>query len=224
MGRARPDVAGPAQVTPYYDVDGTTIYHADCADVFPLVPPEAVDLLLTDPPYGIDLDTDYSALHGSHRVYARVEGDAAPFNPKALLTYGRCVLWGGNHYASRLPDSPSWLVWDKRGHQQSTVFSDVEMAWTNLGGPAVKYRHLWGVNRETERGLYVHPTQKPVALMRWIVDRWTEPGDLVFDPYMGSGPVARACADLGRRYIGVEIVEEYCQAAVNRLGQMALPL
>ena len=60
--------------------------------------------------------------------------------------------------------------------------------------------------------------------MRWIVDKWTEPGDLVFDPYMGSGPIARACLDLGRRYVGIEIVEEYCQTAVNRLGQLALAL
>ena len=58
--------------------------------------------------------------------------------------------------------------------------------------------------------------------MRWIVENWTEPGDLVFDPYMGSGPVAKACQELGRRYIGVEIVEEYCQAAVGRLAQSPL--
>jgi len=60
--------------------------------------------------------------------------------------------------------------------------------------------------------------------MRWIIDRWTEPGDLVLDPYMGSGPVAQACADLGRRYIGVELVEEYCAVAVKRLSQQTLDL
>jgi DNA modification methylase len=75
-----------------------------------------------------------------------------------------------------------------------------------------------------ERGSQLHPTQKPVALMRWIVDRTTKPGDLVLDPYMGSGPVARACMDLGRRYIGIEIEERYCEAAARRLGQGVLDL
>jgi len=84
---------------------------------------------------------------------------------------------------------------------------------------------MWaGYKRDSELGHHVHPTQKPVALMRWILDKWTEPGDLVFDPYMGSGPIAQACHELGRRYIGVEIVEEYCQTAVNRLGQQTLAL
>jgi site-specific DNA-methyltransferase (adenine-specific) len=117
------------------------------------------------------------------------------------------------------PDSPTWIAWDKRGDQKPTLFADVELAWTNLGGPAIRYRHWWGVNRASERGFHVHPTQKPVALMRWIIDRWTEPGDLVLDPYMGSGPVAQACHELGRRYIGVELVEDYCKVAVSRLAQ-----
>jgi DNA modification methylase len=70
----------------------------------------------------------------------------------------------------------------------------------------------------------VHPTQKPVALMRWILTKWSKPGDLILDPYMGSGPVARACLDLGRRYIGVELEERYCEIAVSRLSQQVLPL
>ena len=206
-------------MTPYYADDLVTIYNARCEDVLPSIDPADVDLLLTDPPYGIDLDTDYSGLNGSHRTYERVSGDDAPFDPAPLLAYGRCVLWGANHYASRLPDSPSWISWDKRGDQKPTMFADVELAWTNLGGPAIRYRHWWGVNRASERGFHAHPTQKPVALMRWIVEKWTEPGDLVLDPYMGSGPVAQACHELGRRYIGVELVEDYCRIAVSRLSQ-----
>ena len=206
-------------MTPYYADDLVTIYNARCEDVLPSIDPADVDLLLTDPPYGIDLDTDYSGLNGSHRTYERVSGDDAPFDPAPLLAYGRCVLWGANHYASRLPDSPSWISWDKRGDQKPTMFADVELAWTNLGGPAIRYRHWWGVNRASERGFHAHPTQKPVALMRWIVEKWTEPGDLVLDPYMGSGPIAQACHELGRRYIGVELVEDYCRIAVSRLSQ-----
>jgi len=111
----------------------------------------------------------------------------------------------------------------------STFMSDAELAWHNLGCGVDVYHHLWlGVHRDSEAGQKglrgVHPTQTPVALIRWIIDKWTDPDDLIFDPYMGSGPVARACADLGRRYIGVEIVEEYVNAAINRMGQMAMVL
>jgi len=211
-------------VNPYYEdaESGITIYHARCEDVLPSINPATVDLLLTDPPYGLALDTDYSRLKGSTRTYARIIGDEAPFDPAPLLRFARLVLWGANHYASRLPDSPTWLVWDKRGDQMPNIFSDVEVAWTNLGGPARRFAHLWNVNRASERGYHVHPTQKPVALMQWIIERWTEPGDLILDPYMGSGPIARACQLASRKYIGIELVEDYCRIAVNRLAQSPL--
>jgi DNA modification methylase len=136
------------------------------------------------------------------------------------------VLFGGNHYSDRLPVG-GWLVWDKTGGNKAhTLMADAEMAWHNLHRSVDVFHHLWlGAFRESEHKLRgVHPTQKPVALMRYIVDRWTQPGDLMLDPYMGSGPVARACLDLGRRYIGVEIEERYCQIAVERLAQGVLPL
>ena len=116
-------------------------------------------------------------------------------------------------------------MWDKRRGMESTdvTLGEAELAWTNLGAGVRIFRHRWfGMVRETERKQHLHPTQKPVALMRWILDKWTEPGDLILDPYMGSGPIARACADIGRRYIGIEIVEEYVDTAIGRLGQMTL--
>jgi DNA modification methylase len=222
-------------VTPYYDVDGITIYHADCADVFPFVPPESVGLLLTDPPYGIGWEPPSGSGAGLSAAVARthrsepIQGDDAPFDWESLAGYSPRVVFGANYYTT---PPGGLLIWDKTGGGKATSFMPgAEVAWTDLVTGCHIFRHMWqGAFRDYvddewkshNRGL--HPTQKPTRLMRWIVDRWTEPGDLVFDPYMGSGPVARACADLGRRYIGVEIVEEYCQAAVNRLGQMALDL
>ena len=228
-------------MVPYFDRDGIVIYHADCRDVLPSIDPASVDLLLTDPPYGIDLDTAYGArrpggvggrVANGSRDHVRVAGDDRPFDPSPLLRYGRCVLFGANHYADRLPPSGSWVVWDKldglRTNKREQGFNDgadAELAWTNLSGTVRTFRHMWnGVLRKSEIGWHVHPTQKPVALMRWIVDRWTEPGDLVLDPYMGSGPVAQACHELGRRYIGVELVEDYCAIAVKRLAQQTLAL
>ena len=216
-------------MVPYYDRDGITIYHADCRDVLPSIDPDSVDLLLTDPPYGIGYDTDATERIGSGKWawggkrYAKVHGDDAPFAPAALLRFGRCVLWGANNYAARLPDSSSWLVWDRKFHASRSA--DAELAWTNLGGTVRVFAHLWdGYKRDSELGFHVHPTQKPVALMRWIIDRWTKPGDLVLDPYMGSGPIAQACHELGRRYIGIELVEDYCKVAVSRLAQQTLDL
>ncbi len=217
-------------IEPFHDEDGITIYHADNADVeWPT--PESVGLLLTDPPYGIGLDTNYSGgnLHDTGYLYEEVANDEEPFNPEFLLAYPRCVIWGANNFATLLPVGGSRLVWDKVTRDGvSTRGSDGELAWcrgVSANGMVFIFRHMWkGAFRDSERHQRLHPTQKPVSLMRWIVDKWTEPGDLVFDPYMGSGPVARACLDLGRRYIGIEIVEEYCQAAVYRLGQLALQL
>ncbi len=214
--------------TPVYDIDGITIYHADCADILPTIDPDSVDLLLTDPPYGIGYTVSNPR---SPHAGATIVGDDEPFDPRPLLVYGRCVIWGAQNFAEMLPASPGWIVWAKMQTQHHIDSkgrfgkSPVELAWSNVANSPRLFNHFWGgspLHRLTERGSTLHPTQKPVALMHWILEKWTEPDDLILDPYMGSGPVARACADLRRRYIGIEIVEEYVDAAVGRLGQMAL--
>ena len=206
-------------MTPYYADDLVTIYNARCEDVLPGVDPASVDLLLTDPPYGID----YTGGTGQ-----KVEGDTAPFDPAPLLVYGRCVIWGADNFAHLLPASRGWIVWSKIQRQTMVdgrsrmASAPVELAWSNVASNPELFNHFWAGGlfyRASESGLKFHPTQKPAALMRWIVDRWTEPGDLVLDPYMGSGPVAQACHELGRRYIGVEMVGDYCKVAVSRLRQ-----
>lgn len=101
-----------------------------------------------------------------------------------------------------------------------------EVAWTNCHRYVGIYNCFWAGSplhrKGEERGTQLHPTQKPVSLMRWIIDRNTKPGDLIFDPYMGSGPIARAAADTGRRYVGIEIEERYCEIAATRLAQGVL--
>jgi len=217
-------------MNPVYDVDGITIYHADNADVdWP--DPGDVGLLLTDPPYGIGWSApttggNVNGVSDTHNTNA-VVGDVEPFDPQLLLSYPRVAIFGANYFTH---PPGGLLVWDKTGGGKAKTFMPgAEVAWTNVVGGCHIFHHLWSgafrdyVDNEWKshnRGL--HPTQKPTRLMRWIVEQWTEPGDLVFDPYMGSGPVARACADLGRRYVGIEIVEEYVDAAIGRLGQTAM--
>lgn len=215
-------------VEPYYDDGSVVLYNARCEDVLPSIDPAGVDLLLTDPPYGMAHDTDYTRFTGgvaNNATHRAVAGDDAPFDPTRLTLYRHAIIFGANHFSDCLP-AGSWIVWDKRSPGGSkNVMSDAEVAWSSKGRGVYVFSHSWdGFNRASERGTAYHPTQKPVALMRWIVERWTNPGDLVLDPYMGSGPIAQACHELGRRYIGIEIVEDYCAIAVSRLSQQTLDL
>jgi len=199
---------------PYYDEDGVTIYHGDCVDVHPNS--ADVDLVLTDPPYGINYTP------GPYWNRVGIVGDDAPFDPSYLLTrYRRLVLFGANHFPRHLPPG-GWIVWDKRDEVSRRLpGSDGEMAWTNLHPRVHIIKHLWMPHTMRNEPI-LHPTQKPASLMRVILEEWSAPGELIYDPYMGSGPVAQACRELGRRYIGVEIVEEYCEIAVQRLAQGVL--
>lgn len=210
-------------IRPYYEADGIVIYNGDCRVLLPSVAPqEAVALLLTDPPYGMDYKPKRGA-DGSKRWTEGVEGDAEPFNPAHLLAYKRLILFGANWYADKLPSSGGWIVWDKtpRGIKDGFAASHAELAWTNLCSSVRKFALQWG--GEARNGEpHLHPTQKPVALMRWLLGQFTKPGDLVLDPYMGSGPVAEACRDMGRRYVGIELRADYCAAAVRRLDQAPL--
>ena len=144
-----------------------------------------------------------------------------PFLPNHLLTFDSIILWGANHYASRLESARGWLVWDKRGGIPSNDQSDCELAWTNFLGVARLFHRYWnggGINEERW-----HPTQKPIGLMRWCIEL-APPHELVIDPYMGSGTTLRAAKDLGRRAIGIEIEERYCEIAAKRLSQEVLAL
>lgn len=213
---------------PYYERDGIQIYLGDCRVVLPMLPKP--DLVLSDPPYGVDFDTDFTRFSGgvaastcSHTV---IDGDAEPFDPTPFLALcPNVILFGANVFSDRVPKG-SWIVWDKRTPGgNKNVMSDGEVAWFSRGHGVYIFSHTWdGFNRASERNTAYHPTQKPVALMRWIVERWSKPGDLIVDPFMGSGPIAQACRDLGRRYIGIELHEKYVEIAANRLAQSVLAL
>jgi len=203
--------------------DGQTIIHGDCREVLPLL--DKVDLVLTDPPYGINHPTDYRSRQRSKITacndYPPVHGDNQPFDPMPWIDQP-AIIWGGNYFTDKLPVSSGWLVWDKE-RPDTLDQSTVELAWTNCIKGARRFRWLWhGCMRRGQEGL-VHPTQKPTELMEWCLSwKWTEGLQLVLDPFMGSGPTLRACKNLGRRAIGIEIEEKYCEIAANRLRQEVL--
>lgn len=220
-------------IEPYFQDASVTIFNADCRLVLPSIDPATVALVIADPPYGFGQSAQRRSKRaandpGRDGGFSMIYGDEGPFEPSHLLSFSRLILFGANHYADRLPASGSWLVWDKRNGAIPDDNADAELIWTNLGGPVRTYRQCWrGFSREDD-GLdpqkHLHPTQKPTKLMIWLLERYTRPGDLIVDPYCGSGPVPFACKLTGRRCIAVELVEDYCRKTVDRLAQQVLPL
>ncbi len=204
---------------PYYEEAGITIYHGDCREILPTLP--KVDLVLTDPPYGISYNRNKK--HRGMVPHPTVIGDDAPFDPAHLLIFPRLILWGANCYASKLPDSKTWIAWHKTlTDNDEGQTSDMELAWANCIGRNRLFTYLWaGCYRQGEAGDFFHPTQKPRSLMAWCIKLSNAPG-IVLDPYMGSGTTLRAAKDLGRQAIGIEIEERYCEIAAKRLSQEVL--
>jgi DNA modification methylase len=211
-------------VTPYYDHAGVTIYHGDCGDVISVLP--KADAVITDPPYGINMAQGFrSSGRGfggrSKRTSRRYEGDWDRDRPPSELLLSvvnagkKAILWGGNYFADVLPRTCKWLVWDKQ--QTMPSFSDAELAWTNLSGVAVKMFRLCGAGIMAAEKKRFHPTQKPVDLMQWCVD--LSEAQTIIDPFMGSGSTLVAAKNLGRRAIGVERDERFCEVAAKRLSQ-----
>jgi DNA modification methylase len=206
---------------PYYQDDHATIYHGDCRDILPTL---KFDVIVTDPPYGINLDTDYSKLNGSTRTYEKVTGDGEPFDPRHLLV-APALLFGADHFAHLLPSGGSWHIWDKRVTASSNMLADFESWWTSWpSGPSRIFRYQWvcAVHPGAPNERISHPTVKPVPVMRHALS--SAPDGTVVDPYAGSGSTLRAAKDLGRKAIGIEIEERYCEIAAKRLAQEVLPL
>jgi len=216
-------------IQPYYEEPGIIIYHGDCRDILSHLP--KVDLVLTDPPYGINYNREVEPQSKhvfSHRSQLSVVAfDDEPFDPVPFLSIGRGrIFWGANCYASRLPDSPKWLSWDKVTRNALKLrIAEIELAWTDCVGRSQCFRYLWsGSYRAGEHREYYHPTQKPVLLMRWCMELPGVPIGTILDPFMGSGTTLVAAKQLGRKAIGIEIEKKYCDIAIDRLKQEVLPL
>ena len=229
-----------------------------CGDSTEVELPEDVDLVLTDPPYGLNVvKVDGATDGGSKPVtigavrarrpypfggvknrgtvgsanmvdatpYRPVHDDDKPFDPVWLLGVGgNQIIFGGNYFASKLPDSRCWVVWDKNN---TGNFADAELAWTSFDRGVKLYQFTWnGLVREGNRNIEgvkrVHPTQKPVGLFTQILGDFSDSGAVVFDPYLGSGTSLIACEQSGRIGIGCEIDPAYVAVTLERLAGMGL--
>ena len=209
------------------EIGDATLYCGDCVEVLRTLP--RVDAVITDPPYGMNWNTDSTRFGGGNRNrgagrqdWGNITGDAQPFDPAPWLQFDRVVLFGANHYAARLPVGTT-LVWLKKAdHLFGTFLSDAEIAWMKGGYGVYCYRKQFPPpSRMAEAGGDVaHPTQKPVGLMAWCMDRaGVEQGAVVLDPYMGSGSTGVAAIETGRKFIGIEREPRYFDIACERISR-----
>jgi len=204
-------------IKPYYQDASCTIYHGDCREILPTL--EKFDLLLTDPPYGIGAAKMTMGKGQSNKPkskrFQKSEWDKS--RPDILFFEGCADLlciWGGNYFADVLPPTNDWLVWHKKNDGRS--FSECEFAWTNFGKQS---RHFsWGWHGGESK---IHPTQKPLALMRWCLSLVPD-AETILDPFAGSCTTGVAAKLEGRKSVLIEMNESYCEAGAKRLSQSVL--
>lgn len=197
-------------------------------DVKCLLLDDKVDLVLTDPPYGINVvsedgkvGTDFGvAKKGTYRpIIADDTTDTAQKAVEILQKLcDRLIVWGGNYFLAFLPPSDGWLVWDKRCDSGiKNTFADAELAYCSFHTPVRVYHQLWnGMIREGEHDKRVHPTQKPVKMLGEILSDFSSENNIVMDLFGGSGSTLIACEQLGRKCRMMELDEHYCDVIIQR--------
>ena len=194
---------------------------------------EKADLLLTDPPYGINIvkvggggPTKFGTVGGGKIVppnyYRQIQNDDKPFDPSFLFELAKkSIIFGANYFSDKLSPSSAWIIWDKETGDNN--FADCELAWSNFEKPMKIYRYLWaGLRREGERRLEgikrFHPTQKPVGLFSMILEDFSKEGESIFDPYAGSGVTILASENKKRCSYLIEIDPPYCAVILERMA------
>lgn len=216
-------------ICPWQDVrqiGDCTLYLGDCLRVMPFL--RGVDAVVTDPPYGLGLSkgiggagTDATGKYKRKPKTYNGDWDASLLSPgyfSLLIEVAQqSLIWGANYYSNQLPCGGRWLVWDK--NNSMPTYSDCELAWTNAPGKATKKITMTAsglaANRDGDR---VHPTQKPVEVMRWSLSQVPD-AHTILDPLMGSGSTGVAAVKMGRRFIGIERDPKYFDIARRRIEE-----
>jgi site-specific DNA-methyltransferase (adenine-specific) len=230
---------------PYYEDDAVTIYHGDCRDVAPEIEARSVDFLLTDPPYGMAFVSGWTSAKATVRSDGVRQGIRVVRSGMNDLSHA----FADDMHAVVFCHWESWpdfydglchlfpirnaLIWNKGGGGMGDLRHEYAKDYeVMLFGARSRGRELAGKrtgavisgHTRVHAGHRHHPTEKPVGLLTELIERHSEPGQLVLDPFMGSGSTLVAAKYSGRKAIGIELSEQYCEAAVGRLGQEVLPL
>jgi len=210
---------------------------------------EKADMVFTDPPYGMALDTNYNRSMSVSFAKAKglpmkagsknekIIGDNEDFSPELINTIFACFdyckeifIWGADYFAELLPkkNDGSWIVWDKRSNEDgtvlgSTVGSHFELCWSKSKHvreiARVKWCFIFGTEKEFDHKRH-HPTQKPSLLAQWFFNKWGKENDLVADLFLGSGSTMVAAHQLKRRCFGLELEPKYCQVIIDRMRKL----
>jgi site-specific DNA-methyltransferase (adenine-specific) len=209
------------------------VYQCPFKELLQDIPDKTIDLLLIDPPYGLNIGkmnftrstkggiakrTDYSN-HDTRWDEATLSAD----DIKELFRVSKNqIIFGGNYIGNLLRPSKCWVVWDKRTHEKyNNDFADCELAWTSFDKPSRVIRFLWSGMMQQDmkhKEKRVHPTQKPVAVMKQIIETYSQENDLIMDCFCGSGSSLIAAKQLNRRYIGCDGQQAYVELTRQRLS------
>jgi len=215
-------------------IECCTLIHGDCMEAMVGMPDKAYDLAIVDPPYGIGCMSMNYTTSGAIRTHGYAAADRRDYRKHSqwdvmpeksyfdelFRISVRQIIWGGNYFSSLLPPSKSFIVWDKRCNDaMKNDFADCEMAWCSTG-VARMFRYVWngmiqGDMKNKEQR--THPTQKPVALYKWLLKNYAIPGDKILDTHGGSFSSAIACHIMKYDFTGYEIDADYYRAGVERL-------
>jgi len=202
----------------------------DCMDLetgLPSYPDGHFDLAIVDPPYGIDVqshrinsDRETPKWKSPKKYDYKTFDDTAPpdenYFKEVLRVSKNQIIWGGNFFS--LPVSKGWIVWDKKVNEKEHL-GMAELAWTSFDRRILVGRYLWAGFKKAEQVIRIHPTQKPVALYRWLLENYAKPGQLILDTHVGSASSLIACESMGFNYVGFEIDPDYYAAAQNRMSK-----
>ena len=209
------------------------LLHIDCMSYMATLPDKAFELAIVDPPYGIDINNQSQGKGGgvARKIdYTKKDWDkTAPeiiyFNELRRVSKNQ-IIWGANHFISRLPiDSSCWVVWDKDNGE--TDFADCELAWTSFKTAVRRFKWTWAGMRQQNmknKEERIHPTQKPIALYKWLLHNYAKPGDRILDTHGGSRSLAIACHQMGFYHVSCELDKDYHEASVKRFKEQTKQL
>jgi len=197
------------------------LYNMDCMEGMKQFPDKYFELAIVDPPYGVLNKTKRGGQRSPHKYKVRSEKwDYKPgpeYWEELFRVSKNQIVCGGNYFTDFLFPNNAWIFWWK--HQPVSNYADGEFIWTSFQdkqGKMFDYMYYGSINSESDR---FHPTQKPVALYKWLLKNYAKPGDKILDTHVGSGSSLIACYDMGFDYIGFEIDKEYYEAACKRIAE-----
>ena len=190
-------------------IGDATLYHGDCREILPTLP--KVDAVVTDPPYGIGTWNDRSQSDRTRFKEHEFAWDVRPDDLSFLSDYKQAIVFGFNHLSDLLGPTKKCLIWDKTF--RGLHFNDCEIAACYGCGEACRVLAY----NPSKSGKKDHPTQKPIAVMEWCIGHLPSSAQTILDPFMGSGTTGVACANLSRKFIGIEIEQKYFDIACERI-------